>query len=68
MAGVPVAVRWSSAMCPASAIVIANDATVKAGAWFPITGKKHLRAQELAFELHLPIPRGQRGGLPADAG
>ena len=36
-------------------IVIANDATVKAGAWFPITGKKHLRAQELAFELHLPI-------------
>jgi len=36
-------------------IVVANDATVKAGAWFPITGKKHLRAQELAFELHLPI-------------
>ena len=36
-------------------IVIANDATVKAGAWFPITGKKHLRAQELAFDLHLPI-------------
>ena len=32
-----------------------NDATVKAGAWFPITGKKNLRAQELAFELHLPI-------------
>ena len=36
-------------------IVVANDATVKAGAWFPITGKKNLRAQELAFELHLPI-------------
>lgn len=36
-------------------IAVANDATVKAGAWFPITGKKHLRAQELAFELHLPI-------------
>ena len=36
-------------------IVVANDATVKAGASFPITGKKHLRAQELAFELHLPI-------------
>ena len=36
-------------------IVVANDATVKAGAWFPITGKKNLRAQELAFEFHLPI-------------
>jgi acetyl-CoA carboxylase carboxyltransferase component len=36
-------------------IAVANDATVKAGAWFPITGKKHLRAQELAFEFHLPI-------------
>ena len=33
-------------------IVVANDATVKAGAWFPITGKKNLRAQELAFEFH----------------
>ena len=36
-------------------IAVANDATVKAGAWFPITGKKHLRAQELAFEFQLPI-------------
>jgi len=36
-------------------IVVANDATVKAGAWFPITGKKNLRAQELALELYLPI-------------
>ncbi|MES2799531.1 MAG: acyl-CoA carboxylase subunit beta [Bacteroidota bacterium] len=36
-------------------IVVANDATVKAGAWFPITGKKNLRAQELAMENHLPI-------------
>jgi len=39
----------------AQCIVVANDATVKAGAWFPITGKKNLRAQELAFELQLPI-------------
>ena len=30
-------------------IVVANDATVKAGAWFPITGKKNLRAQEIAI-------------------
>ncbi len=37
------------------AIVVANDATVKAGAWFPITGKKNLRAQEIAMENHLPI-------------
>jgi len=36
-------------------IVVANDATVKAGAWFPITGKKNLRAQEIALENHLPI-------------
>lgn len=36
-------------------IVIANDATVKAGAWFPITGKKNLRAQEIAMENKLPI-------------
>ncbi len=36
-------------------IVVANDATVKAGAWFPITGKKNLRAQELSIENKLPI-------------
>ena len=36
-------------------IVVANDATVKAGAWFPITGKKNLRAQEIALENRLPI-------------
>ena len=36
-------------------IVVANDATVKAGAWFPITGKKNLRAQEIALENNLPI-------------
>lgn len=36
-------------------IVVANDATVKAGAWFPITCKKNLRAQEIAIENKLPI-------------
>jgi 3-methylcrotonyl-CoA carboxylase beta subunit len=36
-------------------IVVANDATVKAGAWFPITGKKNLRAQEIAMDNDLPI-------------
>ena len=41
----------SGKMC----IVVANDATVKAGAWFPITGKKNLRAQEIAMENRLPI-------------
>ena len=54
--------------CPAGGVVIviayvsgrqciisANDATVKAGAWFPITGKKNLRAQEIAMENRLPI-------------
>ena len=36
-------------------LVVANDATVKAGAWFPISGKKNLRAQEIAMENRLPI-------------
>ena len=36
-------------------VVVANDATVKAGAWFPITAKKNLRAQEIALENRLPI-------------
>lgn len=36
-------------------IVVANDATVKAGAWFPITGKKNIRAQEIAIENKIPI-------------
>jgi acetyl-CoA carboxylase carboxyltransferase component len=36
-------------------IIVANDATVKAGAWFPITAKKNLRAQEIAMENRLPI-------------
>jgi acetyl-CoA carboxylase carboxyltransferase component len=36
-------------------MIVANDATVKAGAWFPITGKKNLRAQEISMENRLPI-------------
>lgn len=36
-------------------VVVANDATVKAGAWFPMTAKKNLRAQEIAMENNLPI-------------
>ena len=36
-------------------IIVANDPTVKAGAWFPITGKKNLRAQEIAMENRIPI-------------
>ena len=37
------------------AVIVANDATVKAGAWFPITAKKNLRAQEIAMENRLPV-------------
>lgn len=36
-------------------VIVANDNTVKAGAWFPISGKKNLRLQEIAMENHLPI-------------
>lgn len=36
-------------------VIVANDATVKAGAWFPMTGKKNLRAQEIAMENNIPI-------------
>ncbi len=36
-------------------VIIANDQTIKAGAWFPITGKKNLRMQEIAMENHLPV-------------
>ena len=43
--------RVSGQLC----VIVANDATVKAGAWFPITAKKNLRAQELAIENHVPI-------------
>ena len=51
-AGVVVGIgRVSGRQC----VIVANDATVKAGAWFPMTGKKNLRAQELALENNLPI-------------
>ena len=43
--------RIASRLC----MIVANDATVKAGAWFPMTGKKNLRAQEIAIENHLPL-------------
>ena len=36
-------------------VIVANDQTVKAGAWFPITAKKNLRLQEIAMENHLPV-------------
>ena len=36
-------------------VIVANDPTVKAGSWFPITGKKNLRAQEIAMENKIPI-------------
>ncbi len=36
-------------------VIVANDATVKAGAWFPMTAKKNMRAQEIAIDNHLPI-------------
>jgi acetyl-CoA carboxylase carboxyltransferase component len=42
-------------VCGRQVLIVANDATVKAGAWFPITGKKNLRAQEISMENHLPI-------------
>ncbi len=51
-AGVVVVIGYVSGK---QCIVVANDATVKAGAWFPMTGKKNLRAQEIAMDNHLPI-------------
>jgi 3-methylcrotonyl-CoA carboxylase beta subunit len=42
-------------ICGRTCMIVANDATVKAGAWFPMTAKKNLRAQEIAIENHLPI-------------
>src|SRR5688572_27045741 len=36
-------------------VIVANDQTVKAGAWFPITGKKNLRLQEISLQNHLPV-------------
>ncbi|MCF8413062.1 MAG: acyl-CoA carboxylase subunit beta [Melioribacteraceae bacterium] len=42
-------------ICGKSCLIVANDATVKAGAWFPITAKKNLRAQEIAIENRIPV-------------
>lgn len=42
-------------VCGRDCMIVANDATVKAGAWFPMTAKKNMRAQEIALENHLPI-------------
>lgn len=50
--GVIVVIAWVSGR---QCIIVANDPTVKAGAWFPITGKKNLRAQEISMENRLPI-------------
>lgn len=50
--GVIVVIAWVAGR---QCVIVANDATVKAGAWFPITGKKNLRAQEIAMENRLPI-------------
>ena len=51
-AGVVVVIGYVSGK---QCIIVANNATVKAGAWFPITAKKNLRAQEIAIENNLPI-------------
>ncbi len=51
-AGVVVVIGYVSGK---QCIIVANDATVKAGAWFPTTAKKNLRAQEIAIENNLPI-------------
>lgn len=42
-------------VCGRQCMIVANDATVKAGAWFPMTAKKNLRAQEIALENRLPL-------------
>ena len=51
-AGVIVVIGY---VCKKLCIVVANDASVKAGAWFPISAKKNLRAQEIAIENRIPI-------------
>lgn len=51
-AGVVVGIGY---ICGRQAVIVANDATVKAGAWFPMTAKKNLRAQEISMENRLPI-------------
>ncbi|MCB2378098.1 acyl-CoA carboxylase subunit beta [Hymenobacter sp. BT635] len=50
--GVVVVIGWVQGR---QCVIVANDATVKAGAWFPITAKKNLRAQEISIENKLPI-------------
>lgn len=42
-------------VCGRECVIAANDATVKAGAWFPMTAKKNMRAQEIAIDNHLPV-------------
>jgi 3-methylcrotonyl-CoA carboxylase beta subunit len=49
-------------------MIVANDATVKGGTYYPITVKKHLRAQEIALQTSLPVSRGLRRRLPSAAG
>src|SRR6266576_1023200 len=51
-AGVIVGIGYVSGI---QCVIVANDATVKAGAWFPMAAKKNLRAQEIAIENRLPI-------------
>ena len=51
-AGVVVGIGEVSAR---SCIIVASDSTIKAGAWFPMTAKKNMRAQEIAMENHLPV-------------
>ena len=48
-------VAGTGKICGRTCMIVANDATVKAGAWFPLTAKKNLRAQEIAMENCLPI-------------
>ncbi len=42
-------------VCGRMCMIVANDNTVKAGAWFPITGKKNVRMQEIVMENHIPV-------------
>ena len=51
-AGVVTGIGWVEGR---QCVIVANDATVKAGAWFPLTAKKNLRAQEISIENRLPI-------------
>jgi acetyl-CoA carboxylase carboxyltransferase component len=54
---------WS--VCSRECMIVANDATVKGGSYYPLTVKKHLRAQEIAKENHLPcLYLGVHGSCP----